>query len=65
MSSITHLQTTLLSVLKSDGSQTAEQELYLELMANKPTLLSIFDVGKRSQQEQREVQSGMNGQCFT
>lgn len=58
MSSISQLRSTLLSVLNTNSPQTAEQELYLQLMANKPALLAIFDVGKRNQQEQREVESG-------
>lgn len=36
-----------------------DQELFEELMVQKPRLLSLLDVGQRSAQEQREVESGV------
>lgn len=35
-----------------------EQELFDELIIQKPRLVNLLDVGGRSQQEQREIESG-------
>lgn len=36
-----------------------DQELFEELMVQKPRLLSLLDVGQRNAQEQKEVESGV------
>jgi len=58
MESISRLRGVLLSALGSRGLQHGEQELFDELMVNRLHLLNLFDVGPRSMQEQREMESG-------
>ncbi|PPQ71980.1 hypothetical protein CVT26_007136 [Gymnopilus dilepis] len=57
MNSIHHLREALFRVL-STPEHHGEQELFDELMVQKPRLLRLFDVGPRSAQEQREIESG-------
>ncbi|KAF8970600.1 nucleoporin Nup186/Nup192/Nup205 [Flammula alnicola] len=58
MNSIHRLREALLRALSSQDSQHDEQELFDELMVQKPRLLKLFDVGPRNAQEQREIESG-------
>ncbi|KAJ7041203.1 nucleoporin Nup186/Nup192/Nup205 [Mycena alexandri] len=58
MESIGRLRLVLLNAIAGRGAGHAEQELFDELMVHKPSLLNLFDVGARSQQEQRELESG-------
>ncbi|KAI0075076.1 hypothetical protein K474DRAFT_1600404 [Panus rudis PR-1116 ss-1] len=58
MTSLADLKTTLYSALSSGGDVAAEQELYEDLMAHKPTLVNVFNVGPRNPQEQKEIESG-------
>jgi len=48
----------LTSIMSGRESHHPEQELFDELMVQKPCLLTLLDVGGRSQQEQREIESG-------
>lgn len=45
--------------VSSDEAHNGNQELFEELMVQKPRLLKLVDVGPRSAQEQKEVESGM------
>ncbi|KII84114.1 hypothetical protein PLICRDRAFT_702060 [Plicaturopsis crispa FD-325 SS-3] len=58
MESISRLRTALLTSLNPRGPHHGEKELFDELMVHTPRLLALFDVGPRSQQEQREIESG-------
>lgn len=58
MESISRLRSTLLTALGSRGEQHGEQELFDELLVHQQRLLKLFDVGPRSPQEQREIESG-------
>ena len=59
MQSTSGLRSLLLSTLGAPNhAQTTEQELYEELMTHKHVLLNLFDVGKRSPEQQRAVESG-------
>ncbi|KAJ7778502.1 nucleoporin Nup186/Nup192/Nup205 [Mycena metata] len=58
MESIGRLRLVLLNAIAGRGGGHTEQELFDELMIHKPSLLNLFDVGARSQQEQRELESG-------
>ncbi|EMD35026.1 hypothetical protein CERSUDRAFT_125016 [Gelatoporia subvermispora B] len=58
MASLAHLRTLILSAFRGRGLQNGEQEFFEELMAHKPQLVNLFDVGPRSPQEQREVETG-------
>jgi nuclear pore complex protein Nup205 len=64
MESISRLRTILLTSLGSRGAQHGEQELFDELMGHQQCLLKLFDVGARSPQEQREIESGMYCMLF-
>ncbi len=56
--SLPELRSLLFSVLSSNGQGVSEQELSEELIAHKQRLLRVFEVGKRSTEEQKELQSG-------
>lgn len=59
MTSVSHLRATILAVLNSPDAQDGNQQFFEELMYNKQNLLSVFDVGARNPQEQRELENGM------
>ncbi|KAH9929472.1 nucleoporin Nup186/Nup192/Nup205 [Fomitopsis serialis] len=54
LASVTQLRTLLLSALSPRGLQNGEQEFFEELMAHKPLLTNLYDVGPRNAQEQRD-----------
>lgn len=59
MQSTSRLRSVLASTIGApDHAQTTEQDLYEELMAHKHVLLNCFDVGKRTPEQQRLVESG-------
>ncbi|TFK37612.1 nucleoporin Nup186/Nup192/Nup205 [Crucibulum laeve] len=58
MESIHILRELLAKVLSNNDSHYDEQELFNQLMVQKPRLLSLLDFGQRNQQEQREIESG-------
>ncbi|RDX43688.1 hypothetical protein OH76DRAFT_1188692 [Lentinus brumalis] len=58
MSSVSRLRAILSSAFSSRGLSNGEQEFFEELMAHKPQLVSLYDVGPRNPQEQRELESG-------
>ncbi|KAH8115108.1 nucleoporin Nup186/Nup192/Nup205 [Phellopilus nigrolimitatus] len=58
MESIASLRAILVSALNTGGIESGEQELFDELTVNRPRLIKVFDFGPRSQQEQREIESG-------
>lgn len=59
MESISRLRAGLLAALGSRGLQDGGQALFDELFFHHATLLNLLDVGPRSQQEMRELESGM------
>ncbi|KAF6749589.1 nucleoporin Nup186/Nup192/Nup205 [Ephemerocybe angulata] len=58
MDSIYRLRDALSRVLAGEDDSQVDQELFEELMLQRPRLLSLLDVGQRSPQEQKEVESG-------
>ncbi|KAI0651312.1 nucleoporin Nup186/Nup192/Nup205 [Trametes meyenii] len=58
MASVSRLRAVLQSAFSSRGLPNGEQEFFEELMAHRPQLLNLFDVGPRNPQEQRELESG-------
>ncbi|KAI0744751.1 nucleoporin Nup186/Nup192/Nup205 [Earliella scabrosa] len=58
MSSVARLRAILSSAFSSRGLPNGEQEFFEELMGHKPQLVSLYDVGPRNPQEQRELESG-------
>ncbi len=58
MSSVSRLRAILSSAFSSRGLPNGEQEFFEELMAHKPQLVSLYDVGPRNPQEQRELEAG-------
>ncbi|KAH8101334.1 nucleoporin Nup186/Nup192/Nup205 [Cristinia sonorae] len=59
MQSTSALRAILLSTLGAPNhAQATEQDLYEELMAHKHIFLNLYDVGKRSPEQQRAVESG-------
>ncbi|TFK29062.1 hypothetical protein FA15DRAFT_700346 [Coprinopsis marcescibilis] len=60
MDSIHRLREALLRVLNLSPEETpqGDQELFEELMVQKPRLVQLFDIGPRSAEEKREVESG-------
>ncbi|KAF8637106.1 hypothetical protein AX17_003010 [Amanita inopinata Kibby_2008] len=58
MESIHRLREALLRVLSGHESSQVDQELFDELVIQKPRLLKVLDVGPRSQEERREIESG-------
>ncbi|KAJ4481027.1 nucleoporin Nup186/Nup192/Nup205 [Lentinula aciculospora] len=58
METISQLRNSLLAALSDRGAQNVEQELFDSLMVHKSRLASVFDVGNRNPQEQKEIESG-------
>ena len=58
MTSVSRLRATILAVLNSPDAQDGNQQFFEDLMSNKQALLSVFDVGARNQQQQRELENG-------
>ncbi|KAI0351635.1 hypothetical protein OH77DRAFT_1429461 [Trametes cingulata] len=58
MASVARLRAILQSAFSSRGLPHGEQEFFEELMAHKPQLVNLYDVGPRNPQEQRELESG-------
>ena len=58
METVSRLRSALLNALGGGGSQYAEQEVFEELRAHRTRLIKIFDVGPRSNEHQREIESG-------
>ncbi|KAH9948497.1 nucleoporin Nup186/Nup192/Nup205 [Amylocystis lapponica] len=58
MASVSQLRAVLLSAFSARGLLNGEQEFFQELMAHKPHLAKLYDVGPRNAQEQRELESG-------
>jgi nuclear pore complex protein Nup205 len=58
MDSISRVRDMLASVMSGRESHHTEQELFDELLVQKPRLLNLLDVGGRNAQEQRELESG-------
>ena len=59
MSSVSRFRAVLSSAFSSRGLPNGEQEFFEELMAHRPQLVNLYDVGPRNPQEQRELESGM------
>ncbi|KAL1938972.1 hypothetical protein VTO73DRAFT_11125 [Trametes versicolor] len=58
MASVSRLRAILQSAFGSRGLPNGEQEFFEELMAHKPQLVNLCDIGARNPQEQRELQTG-------
>ena len=60
MDTISRLREALTRVLSYnvEDEVPGDQELFEELMVQRPRLLSLLDVGQRNAQEQKEVESG-------
>ncbi|KAF9074489.1 nucleoporin Nup186/Nup192/Nup205 [Rhodocollybia butyracea] len=58
METIYQLRSYLLAALDGHGAQNGDQELFDALMLHKSRLASVFDVGIRNAQEQKEIESG-------
>ncbi|PFH47615.1 hypothetical protein AMATHDRAFT_67405 [Amanita thiersii Skay4041] len=58
MDSIHRLRDVLYKVLSGHESRHVEQELFDELMVQKPRLMKVLDVGQKSLEERREVELG-------
>ena len=59
MQSVSRLRELLVTVLDTGLLDHGEQELFDELMVQKPRLLRLLDVGPRNAAEQKEIESGM------
>ncbi len=59
MSTTHRLKESLLRALSSQESHDDEQELFDQLMVQKPHLLKLFDFGTRNPREQTELESGL------
>jgi nuclear pore complex protein Nup205 len=59
MESISRLRTALYKALSPSNIQYNEEELFDELMVQKPRLLKLLDVGQMNAQEQKEIESGV------
>ncbi|KAH9856365.1 nucleoporin Nup186/Nup192/Nup205 [Lenzites betulinus] len=57
MASVSRLRAILESAFSSRGLPNGEQEFFEELMAHRPQLVQLYDVGPRNPQEQRELES--------
>lgn len=57
MESISRLRGALYKALSPANIQYNEQELFDELMIQKPRLLKLLDVGQKNPQEEREIES--------
>jgi nuclear pore complex protein Nup205 len=58
MESVSRLRDVLVRTLASGPEMHGEQELFDELMVQKPRLLNLLNFGRRNQQEQRDIESG-------
>jgi nuclear pore complex protein Nup205 len=58
MDSVSRLRDILVRILAGRQEAHGEQELFDELMVQKPRLLNLLNFGRRNQQEQREIESG-------
>lgn len=58
MDSISRLREALLHALTGRIAPHGEQDIFDELMVHKSRLLQVFDVGPRSSQQQKELESG-------
>lgn len=58
MASVSDLRTILVSAFTSRGLQNGEQEFFEELLAHRPHLANLYDVGPRDPQEKKELESG-------
>lgn len=58
MQAISRLRELLVKVLDTGLLDHGEQELFDELMVQKPRLLRLFNVGPRNAAEQKEIESG-------
>lgn len=58
MESISRLRDVLVRTLAARQEMHGEQELFDDLMVQKPRLLNLLNFGRRNQQEQREIESG-------
>ena len=58
MASASRLRAILSFAFSSNGLPNGEQEFFEELMAHRPQLVNLYDVGPRNPQEQRELESG-------
>ncbi|KAF7421056.1 hypothetical protein PC9H_011576 [Pleurotus ostreatus] len=58
MDSISRLREALLHALTGRIAPHGEQDIFDELMVHKSRLLQVFDVGPRSPQQQKELESG-------
>ncbi|KAI0324921.1 hypothetical protein GY45DRAFT_1331027 [Cubamyces sp. BRFM 1775] len=58
MASVSRLRAILQSAFGPRGLPNGEQELFEQLMAHRPQLVDLYDVGPRNPQEQRELESG-------
>lgn len=58
MASLSRLRAILLSTLNSPNNEDGHQEFFEQLMLNRAQLVKLYDIGPRSSQEQREVESG-------
>ena len=60
MVSLSRLRNALIAALSPAGSQHGEQELFDQLVTHTQHLLNLYDVGLRSPQERRELESGVH-----
>ncbi|KAL6308871.1 nucleoporin Nup186/Nup192/Nup205 [Sparassis latifolia] len=58
MASVSDLRNMLLSAFSPRGLQDGEQEFFEMLIARRPQLVNLYNIGPRSTQEQRELESG-------
>lgn len=58
MDTINRLREALLRVLSAPDSHNDDQDLFGQLMVQKPQLQKLFDVGPSNPQERREVETG-------
>ena len=63
MASVSRLREVLSAAFSLRGLPNGEQEFFEELIAHRPQLVNLYDVGPRSPQEQRELESGAYGSC--
>ncbi len=64
MSTTHRLKESLLRALSSQESHDDEQELFDQLMVQKPHLLKLFDFGTRNLREQTELESGLQKRFY-
>ncbi|KDQ54533.1 hypothetical protein JAAARDRAFT_38210 [Jaapia argillacea MUCL 33604] len=68
MESVARLRAILHNIINAQGSVHGEQELFTLLNDFQPLLAKVFDVGPRSAQEQKELESGkttINGRSLS